>query len=81
MTRAVGRFGDKTRVSIPARTSVSEDQKRRASLEVSRQAIDAEDCLRLLSMLGLLPTGRAAVEPDATGNQPSLPAPDLGGTA
>lgn len=23
----------------------------------------------------------AAVEPDATGNQPSLPAPDLGGTA
>lgn len=81
MSRAVGRFGDKTRVSIPARTSVSEDQKRKASLEVSRQARGPEDCEELLSMLGLMPTGRAAVDQEATGNQSSLPAPDLGGTA
>jgi hypothetical protein len=81
MTRAVGRFGDKTRVSIPARTSVSEEQKRRASLEVSRQARGPDDCREPLGMLGLMPTRGAAADQEATGNTVTLPTPDLEGPA
>ncbi|TCP40668.1 hypothetical protein EV191_1296 [Tamaricihabitans halophyticus] len=41
---------------------VSDDQVRRARLSVAGSSLDAEDCARLLDMLGLLP-GEDGVPP------------------
>lgn len=60
-------------VQQPAEVELGADEVHRARLTVARKALDAEDCLHLLDMLGLLPRTQSPAEPDDPPAETGLP--------